>query len=193
MACCAMIGQSVINVKSGGRGRLSILVAGIVLIILIVFLGDIVARIPMAALVGVMFMVSIGTFDWNSIRTLRIVPVSDNIVMIVTVVTVLLTHNLAIGVFTGILLSAIFFVSKISKVDVKKEVRTNSVIYEIKGELFFASVTELLESFDYETSDRTNVIIGLGEAHLWDDSAVEALDKIMVKFEEQGKNVELTG
>ncbi len=109
MAGCAMIGQSVINVKSGGRERLSSLVAGIVLILLIILLGNIVVQIPMAALAGVMVMVSISTFDWNSIRTLLIVPVTDAIVMVVTVVVVVVTHDLSIGVFAGILLSAMFF------------------------------------------------------------------------------------
>ncbi|MGM0899693.1 MAG: SulP family inorganic anion transporter [Bacillota bacterium] len=108
MAGCAMIGQSVINVSSGGRGRLSSLFSGVFLMLLIVVLGDIVVRIPMAALAGVMIMVSISTFDWNSIKTLNLLPRTDAFVMIVTVLTVVLTHNLAIGVFTGILLSAIF-------------------------------------------------------------------------------------
>lgn len=193
MAGCAMIGQSVINVKSGGRGRLSSLVAGALLIFLIVFLGDLVSQVPMAALVGVMIMVSVGTFDWNSIRTLRIVPITDNLVMIVTVLTVIYTHDLAIGVFTGILLSAIFFVAKISKVKVKKEIKETVVVYYFSGELFFASVSELLECFDYETDGNEKIILDLGDSHLWDDSAVAAIDKIVLKFEDQGYDVELSG
>ncbi len=193
MAGCAMIGQSVINVKSGGRGRLSSLVAGVVLILLIVFLGDIVAQVPMAALVGVMFMVAIGTFDWNSIRTIRIVPVTDTIVMVVTVLTVVVTHDLAIGVLTGVILSAIFFVSKISKVKVKKEIKGNRVVYEFRGELFFASVSEVLQSFDYEIGRSKIVILDLTESHLWDDSAVAAIDKIVLKFEEKGVQVDIIG
>ncbi len=193
MAGCAMIGQSVINVKSGGRGRLSALVAGVFLILLIVFLGDIVARVPMAALVGVMIMVSIGTFDWNSLRTLRIVPITDTVVMLVTVGTVIFTHDLSKGVFAGVLLSAIFFVSKISKVKVTKIIKANKVIYEFKGELFFASVSEVLESFDYNIGEKKAVILDLNKSHLWDDSSVAAIDKIVYKFEEKGINVELLG
>lgn len=192
MAGCAMIGQSVINVKSGGRGRLSSLVAGIFLMFLIVVLGDIVIKIPMAALAGVMIMVSISTFDWNSIRTLHLIPRSDAVVMVITVVTVIFTHNLAIGVFTGILLSAIFFVSKISKVRVEKTMEGNKRIYRINGELFFASVTELLTKFDFKEQVQM-VEINLSRSHIWDDSAVAAVDKIVSKFESNGSIVEVTG
>ncbi|GAA0322751.1 SulP family inorganic anion transporter [Bacillus carboniphilus] len=192
MAGCAMIGQSVINIKSGGRGRLSSLVAGVFLMFLIVVLGDIVVQIPMAALAGVMIMVAISTFDWNSIRTLHLLPRTDAMVMIVTVVTVVLTHNLAIGVFTGILLSAIFFVSKISKIRVESEQEGNKRIYKIRGELFFASVTELLTKFDYK-EDIKSVEINLKRSHIWDDSAIVAIDKIVTKFEENGIVAEVTG
>ncbi|SEN80594.1 sulfate permease, SulP family [Mesobacillus persicus] len=192
MAGCAMIGQSVINVSSGGRGRLSSLFSGVFLMLLIVVLGDIVVRIPMAALAGVMIMVSISTFDWNSIKTLYLLPRTDAFVMIVTVLTVVLTHNLAIGVFTGILLSAIFFVSKISKVEVNSTLERKTRIYKIRGQLFFASVTELLEKFDYKEEIQF-VELNLRRAHLWDDSAVAAVDKIINKFEENGKQVEVTG
>lgn len=192
MAGCAMIGQSVINIKSGGRGRLSSLVAGVFLIFLIIVLGDIVVRIPMAALAGVMIMVSISTFDRNSIRTLHLVPKSDAIVMIVTVVTVIYTHNLAIGVFSGILLSAIFFVSKISKIRVESHLKGNTRIYSINGELFFASVTELLTKFDFKEEIKS-VELNLTRSHIWDDSAVAAIDKIVSKFEETGKTVNVTG
>ncbi|MCP8615454.1 SulP family inorganic anion transporter [Salirhabdus salicampi] len=193
MAGCAMIGQSVINVKSGGRGRLSALTSGVVLILLIVFLGDIVSAIPIAALVGVMIMVAIGTFDWNSLRTLKIIPLSDNIVMIATVATVIFTHNLAIGVLTGILLSAIFFVAKISKVRVQRVLKENRMIYYFKGELFFASVTELLETFNYDIEDASEVIFDLNNVRIWDDSAVAALDKLVMKFEDRGINVYVVG
>ncbi|WP_138418430.1 SulP family inorganic anion transporter [Aquibacillus sediminis] len=193
MAGCAMIGQSVINVSSGGRGRLSSFVAGLVLIFLIVFMGDIVSQIPVAALVGVMIMVSIGTFDWGSIRTLRIIPFTDNVVMIVTVLTVIFTHNLAIGVLTGVLLSTIFFVAKISNVKVKKEMKENRMVYYFKGELFFASVTELLDDFDYDVEGAKEVIFELNQARLWDDSAVAALDKLVLKFEQQEVNVYVVG
>ncbi|MBB6451763.1 SulP family sulfate permease [Salirhabdus euzebyi] len=193
MAGCAMIGQSVINVKSGGRGRLSSLVAGLFLIFLIVFMGDIVSQIPIAALVGVMIMVAIGTFDWGSIRLLRIVPLTDNLVMIVTVLTVIFTHNLAIGVLAGILLSTIFFVSKISKVEVTKTMKHSRMVYFFRGEIFFASVTELLEDFDYNIREAKEVIFDLSGARLWDDSAVAAFDKIVLTFEREGINVYLTG
>lgn len=192
MAGCAMIGQSVINVKSGGRGRLSALVAGVFLIFLIVVLGDIVVQIPMGALAGVMIMVSISTFDWNSIKTLHLIPRSDAVVMVVTVLTVVLTHNLAIGVFTGILLSAIFFVSKISKVRVDSKLEGNTRTYKVKGELFFASVTELLTLFDYKEKIKY-VEINLSRTHIWDDSAVAAVDKIVNKFEENNIMVNVTG
>ena len=192
MAGCAMIGQSVINVKSGGRQRLSALVAGGFLMLLIVLFGDIVVQIPMAALAGVMIMVSISTFDWSSIRTLHLVPRTDAIVMVVTVLTVIFTHNLAIGVFTGILLSAIFFVSKISQVEVSSTLEKNRRIYKVRGELFFASVTELMTKFDYK-EDIDYVEVNLSRSHLGDDSAVAAIDKIVYKFEESGKKIDVTG
>lgn len=192
MAGCAMIGQSVINIKSGGRARLSSFVAGVFLMLLIVLLGDIVVQIPMAALAGVMIMVSISTFDWNSIKTLHLLPKTDAIVMVVTVLTVVLTHNLAIGVFTGILLSAIFFVSKISQVEVNSNLEKNTRIYKVRGELFFASVTELIKKFDYK-EDVEFVEVNLSKSHLWDDSAVAAIDKIVYKFEENGKKILVTG
>lgn len=192
MAGCAMIGQSVINIKSGGRGRLSSLVAGVVLMFLIVVLGDIVVQIPMAALAGVMIMVSISTFDWNSLKTLHLVPRSDAMVLIVTVLSVVFTHNLAIGVFTGILLSSMFFVSKISKVQVESWMEGNKRYYKIRGELFFASVTELLTKFDYDEKVE-QVEINLRRSHIWDDSAVVAVEKIVSKFKETGKHVEVTG
>lgn len=192
MAGCAMIGQSVINVKSGGRGRLSSFFAGVFLILLIVLLGDIVVRIPMAVLAGVMIMVSISTFDWNSIKTLHLLPKTDAIVMVATVLTVVLTHNLAIGVFTGILLSAIFFVSKISQVHVDSNMEGRTRVYKVRGELFFASVTELLKKFDYKEEVKF-VELNLSRSHLWDDSAVAAIDKIINKFEENGKQIKLTG
>ncbi|MDE5415137.1 SulP family inorganic anion transporter [Alkalihalobacterium chitinilyticum] len=192
MAGCAMIGQSVINVKSGGRGRLSAFVAGAFLMFLIAVLGDIVVLIPMAVLAGVMIMVSISTFDWNSLRTIHLVPKTDATVMIVTVVTVVVTHNLAIGVFAGILLSAIFFASKISKVTVESQVKGEKKTYKIKGQLFFASVTDLLNEFEYK-DDVKEVELNLSRAHIWDDSAVVAIDKIVNKFQENDIHVNVTG
>ncbi|MGJ9384446.1 SulP family inorganic anion transporter [Salipaludibacillus sp. CF4.18] len=196
MAGCAMIGQSVINVKSGGKGRLSSLVAGLVLILLIIVLGNIVVQIPMAALAGVMVMVmvSISTFDWNSLRTLWIVPATDAIVMVVTVSVVVITHDLSIGVFAGILLSAIFFVSKISKINIlsKLDKEKKKRTYVIHGQLFFASVTDPIAEFDFKENVE-EVEINLTHAHIWDDSAVAFMEKVIAKFEDNGTTVTLTG
>ncbi|APT47482.1 SulP family inorganic anion transporter [Bacillus safensis] len=195
MAGCAMIGQSVINVKSGGRGRLSTFVAGVFLMFLIIVLGDWVLKIPMAALVGVMIMVSIGTFDWSSLRTMPKVPLSDSIVMVVTVVTVVATHDLSKGVFAGIILSAIFFVAKISKVHVKVSPSSSKreTVYDIKGQLFFASVQDFVKSFSLSDQEKEKVTLNFAEAHIWDDSAVAAIDKVVLKLKENNKDVLLTG
>lgn len=194
MAGCAMIGQSVINVKSGGRGRLSALVAGTFLMVLILLLNDFLVQIPMAALVGVMIMVSIGTFDWASLKTIHKTPVTDTLVMIVTVITVLMTHDLSKGVLVGIILSAIFFASKISKVKVTTlaSEQSNKKLYRVSGQLFFASVTDFVESFNYNENVK-EVNIDLTEAHLWDDSAVGAIDKVVIKYHQNGIKVNLIG
>ncbi|RSL29867.1 SulP family inorganic anion transporter [Salibacterium salarium] len=194
MAGCAMIGQSVINVKSGGSGRLSSLVAGVFLMFLILVLGDLVVQIPIAALAGVMIMVSISTFDWNSLKMLTKVPKSDSTVMVVTVATVVVTHDLSKGVLAGVVLSAIFFAAKISKVNVQKEMgNANSYrIYKVDGQLFFASVTDFTKSFDFQEEIDT-VEIDLSQAHLWDDSAVEALDKVKAKFHQRNVEIVLSG
>jgi high affinity sulfate transporter 1 len=192
MAGCAMIGQSVINVKSGGRGRLSTLVAGSFLITLIMLLKGFLVQIPMAALVGVMFMVSIGTFDWSCLKTLKKIPITDSIVMIVTVITVIETHDLSKGVLAGIILSAIFFASKISKVKVTSISAQGShkKVYLVSGQLFFASVTDFINSFDYK-EDVKEIDLDLSNAHLWDDSAVGAIDKIIIKYHQNGIKVNL--
>nr|WP_263326725.1 SulP family inorganic anion transporter [Neobacillus sp. Marseille-Q6967] len=194
MAGCAMIGQSVINVKSGGRGRLSTLVAGVFLMTLIVSLQGYLVQIPMAALVGVMFMVSIGTFDWSYLKSIRKVPITDTIVMVVTVITVLQTHDLSKGVLVGIILSAIFFASKISKVNVTslRAKGSNKKIYQVSGQLFFASVTDFVNSFDFKEKV-TEVDLDLSDAHLWDDSAVSAVDKVVIKYHQNGVKVNLRG
>lgn len=193
MAGCAMIGQSGINIKSGGRGRLSTLVAGVFLMVLILLLNNILVQIPMAALVGVMIMVSIGTFDWSSLRKLHIMPITDTAVMIVTVVTVVFTHDLSKGVLVGVLLSAIFFAAKISKVHVETTLdERNHKTYSVKGQLFFASVTDLVSGFDFK-EDIQEVVIDFSHAHLWDDSAVGAIDKIVLKFKQNGTNVSIIG
>jgi high affinity sulfate transporter 1 len=194
MAGCAMIGQSVINVKSGGRGRLSAFVAGTFLMILILLLNDFLVQIPMAALVGVMIMVSIGTFDWGSVMNLHKTPITDTIVMLATVITVLFTHDLSKGVLVGIILSAVFFASKISKVKVTTltSEQAHKKVYRVSGQLFFASVTDFVESFDF-TEDVKEVTLDLTNTHLWDDSAVGAIDKIVLKYHQNGVKVNLTG
>lgn len=195
MAGCAMIGQSVINVKSGGRGRLSTLTAGVVLLILVVFLGEWVRQIPMAALVAVMIMVSIGTFDWGSISHLREHPASSSIVMLATVVVTVGTHDLAKGVLTGVLLSGIFFARKVSRLlDVSSQIEDGGRTrrYRVTGQVFFASSDQLVHSFDYtETLDRIH--IDLTDAHFWDITAISALDKVVFKFRRLGAQVELQG
>ncbi len=195
MAGCAMIGQSVINVKSGGRTRLSTLVAGVVLLILVVFLGEWVQQIPMAALVAVMIMVSFGTFNWRSIRNLRKHPTSSNIVMIATVIVTVATHDLAKGVVVGVLLSGVFFAQKVSKIlkvssHVEADGRTRR--YDVIGQVFFASSEQLVHSFDYQEPLST-VHIDVSRAHFWDITAVSALDKVVLKFRRAGAKVEVHG
>ncbi|WP_181347972.1 SulP family inorganic anion transporter [Thalassobacillus sp. CUG 92003] len=194
MGGCAMIGQSVINVKSGGNGRLSSLVAGVTLMFLIIALGGVVVQIPMAALAGVMIMVSIGTFDWSSVRNLHKVPVSDGAVMVVTVLTVVLTHNLAYGVLAGVVLSMIFFAVKISKVRVLSLYVNKGTkrIYYVQGQLFFASVTDFLSEIEFKDSV-DEVEIDLSDSHLWDDSAIGALDNVESKFLQNGIQVKFIG
>ncbi|MBT2618992.1 MULTISPECIES: SulP family inorganic anion transporter [unclassified Bacillus (in: firmicutes)] len=192
MAGCAMIGQSVINVKSGGRGRLSTLTAGLFLIFLIIVLGDLVVQIPMPVLVGIMIMVSIGTFDWSSFTYLVKAPKSDAVVMLVTVIIVVATHDLSKGVIAGVILSAIFFVAKISTIKVKERLNDSDKIFEIEGQLFFASVEGFVESFDFAVKHK-NIIIDFSEAHIWDDSAVGAIDKVVLKYRENNNNVTIKG
>ncbi|MEH7094014.1 SulP family inorganic anion transporter [Neobacillus vireti] len=194
MAGCAMIGQSVINVKSGGRGRLSTFIAGAFLLTLIVLLKSFLVQIPMAALVAVMFMVSIGTFDWSSLKNFKRVPITDSIVMVMTVITVVMTNNLSLGVLVGVILSAIFFASKISKVKVTNvsAIGANKKTYQVTGQLFFASVTDFINSFDFKEEVK-EIDLDLSDAHLWDDSAVGAIDKIVIKFHQNGVKVNLKG
>lgn len=194
MAGCAMIGQSVINVKSGGSRRLSALVAGVFLMFLIIVLGGLVVQIPMAALAGVMIMVSISTFDWASVKNLNKLPRTDAAVMTTTVGIVLITHNLSIGVLSGVLLSAIFFAAKISKVKVTEELiaQDQKKVYRVEGQLFFASVSEFPAQFNFEDTVE-EVELDLTHAHLWDDSAIGALDKIEMKFEENNIKVNYSG
>ncbi|EMF9969165.1 TPA: SulP family inorganic anion transporter [Pseudomonas aeruginosa] len=195
MAGCAMIGQSIINVKSGGRSRLSSLAAGVFLLLMVVFLGDWLKQIPMAALVAVMIMVSIGTFSWDSLRNLKKHPLSTNIVMVVTVVVVVATHNLAFGVLAGVLLAAMFFANKVghymaisSSLDETSEHR----LYAVTGQVFFCSADKFVAAFDFkEALDK--VTIDLNRAHFWDITAVAALDKVVIKFRREGTEVEVLG
>ena len=195
MAGCAMIGQSVINVKSGGRGRLSTLVAGVVLLILVVFLGEWVKQIPMAALVAVMIMVSIGTFNWGSIKNLREHPKSSSVVMLATVVVTVATHDLAKGVLTGVLLSGFFFAHKVGqilKMRSQAEDEGRARTYQVMGQVFFASADRFANAFDYkEVIDK--VRIDVSRAHFWDITAVSALDKVVLKFRREGTEVEVLG
>ncbi len=195
MAGCAMIGQSVINVKSGGRGRLSTFVAGAFLLLMIVFIGDWVAQIPMAALVAVMIMVSIGTFNWDSVRKLREHPKSFNATMIATVAVVVATHDLAQGVLVGVLLSGFFFANKIARfmfVKSRSENEGRMRVYEVVGQVFFASADAFIASFDFkDVLDK--VQIDVSRAHFWDLTAVGALDKVVVKFRREGTEVEVVG
>ncbi|MFF5397483.1 SulP family inorganic anion transporter [Peribacillus butanolivorans] len=194
MAGCAMIGQSGINIKSGGRGRLSTFVAGAFLMVLIVILNDVLIKIPMAVLVAVMIMVSIGTFDWSSLKRLRLAPKTDAAVMIVTVIIVLYTHDLSKGVFAGVLLSMIFFSAKISKVSVEKteDIQAKRIIYRITGQLFFASVQDFVSKFDVnEKAD--SITIDFSHSKIWDASAVGAVDKVVLKYRLQGKSVQVLG
>jgi sulfate permease, SulP family len=195
MAGCAMIGQSIINVKSGGRGRLSTLLAGIFLLIMVVFLSQWISIIPMAALVAVMIMVSIGTFSWNSIKNLKRHPLSTNAVMVATVIVVVYTHNLAYGVFVGVLMAALFFANKISHfmyVEKDSLAESNTIVYKVHGQVFFNSSDRFMANFNFkEVAEK--VVIDLEKAHFWDISAVAALDKVVIKFRREGTEVEIKG
>lgn len=194
MAGCAMIGQSVINIKSGGRGRLSTLISGVFLIVMVVFLDELIAQIPMAALVAVMIMVAIGTFAWESIVNIKDHPPSSSMVMVSTVVVVVMTHNLALGVFVGVLLAALFFANKVGRFMLVRSERMDAETrrYEVVGQVFFASSESFIQAFDFkEVNER--VVIDLEQAHFWDLTAVGALDKVVMKFRREGAEVELVG
>ena len=195
MAGCAMIGQSGINVRSGGRGRLSTFLAGAYLLVLMVLLGDLLRIIPMPALVAIMIMVSIGTFDWCSIRNLKDHPRSSSFVMLATVAFVVGTHNLAIGVLVGVLLSGVFFAWKIAQIfAVRPELSDDGAtrVYHVSGQLFFASADQFMAAFDFKEKV-TRVIIDLAHAHIWDISSVASIDKAVLKFRKAGVDVQLRG
>ncbi|MBT2581349.1 SulP family inorganic anion transporter [Planococcus sp. ISL-109] len=191
MAGCAMIGQAIINVKSGGRTRLSSLFAGVFLMFLIIVLGEMVIQIPMPVLVGIMIMVAIGTFDWTSFNYLKKAPKTDSIVMVATVAIVVYTHDLSQGVIAGVVLSAIFFVAKISKIKVQEKL-LEATHYQVQGQLFFASVDDFLDKFDFNVEDK-DIVIDFTDAHIWDDSGVGAVDRVVLKFRENGNKVEVVG
>ncbi len=195
MAGCAMIGQSVINVKSGGRGRLSSFAAGMFLLLFILVLADWLVLVPMGALVAVMIMVSIGTFDWSSLRTLHKVPRGETAVMVLTVGTVVWTHDLALGVFAGVLLSAILFARKVAEVAFMKDVLSEDGrerTYAVTGQLFFATTTGFLDHFDFQ-EDVDRVVIDLSRSHIWDHSAVAGIDKAVLRFRRRGIEVDIVG
>lgn len=195
MAGCAMIGQSVINVKSGGRGRLSTLTAGMMLLIMVVFLNDWVSKIPMAALVSVMIMVSIGTFSWDSLRNLKTHPFSSNVVMFSTVIVVVATHNLAYGVFVGVVITSLFFAHKVGRLVVvlsSKDDNASCRTYKVRGQIFFASSEQFFNAFDTKEAI-AKVIIDVSEAHFWDITAVSTLDKVVLKFRDRNTKVEIIG
>ncbi|MCU7367608.1 SulP family inorganic anion transporter [Pantoea stewartii] len=193
MAGCAMIGQSVINVKSGGRGRLSTLTAGVLLLCLIIFLRSWVSQIPMAALVAVMIMVSIGTFSWRSLTDLRRHPLSTSVVMLATVVVVVATDNLAFGVLTGVLIASLNFATKVARfMTVKSALEDGVRTYTVTGQVFFASTNRFMNCFDFrEATER--VVIDVTHAHFWDITSVSALDKAVIKFRREGSEVEIRG
>lgn len=188
MGGCAMIGQSIINVRSGATTRLSTFTAGVFLMFLIIVLGDWVVQIPMPILAGIMVMVAIGTFDWDSFKYVAKAPRTDAFVMLITVIIVLFTHNLAIGVIVGVIFSALFFATKISKVDVHLEEMKNTIRLSFEGQIFFASIDTTIEQIDFKKYDKP-VQLDFSKAHLWDDSAVDAIDTIVRKFEEKGNTV----
>ncbi|WP_298040882.1 SulP family inorganic anion transporter [uncultured Microbacterium sp.] len=195
MGGCAVIGQTMINVKSGARTRISTFCAGIFLFLLVVVFGDFVATIPMAALVAVMIMVSIGAFDWHSIRpaTLKRMPKSETFVMVATVIIVVLTENLAIGVVIGVLIASVLFVRRVAHVvTVTRVLGDDTVHYTVDGQLFFASSNDLTTQFEY-TADPQHVVIDMSRSHVWDASTVAALDAIETKYAHHGKTVELIG
>ncbi|WP_025782861.1 SulP family inorganic anion transporter [Sporosarcina sp. D27] len=192
MAGCAMIGQSVINVKSGGRTRLSTFVAGAFLMFLIIVLGDLVVQIPMPVLVGIMIMVSIGTFDWSSFSYIRKAPKGDALVMLTTVIIVVATNDLSKGVIAGVVLSAVLFVAKISKIQVDRIVEDDTIRYAVKGQLFFASVEKFHESFSVDEAVE-RIILEFTDSQVWDDSAAVAVTKVTESYRSRGVNVTITG
>lgn len=193
MAGCAMIGQSMINVKSGGLTRLSTFSAGVFLLILVVFISDWLKIIPMAALVAVMIMVSISTFEWKSLTGFKSNPKSSNVVMIATVIVVVATHNLALGVLTGVLLSALFLANKLENdIRVDSYIENDARVYDLKGQIFFSSSEKFMQGFNFQ-EPISKVIIDLTHSHIWDVTSVAMLDSVVNKFQRNGVNVTVRG
>lgn len=193
MAGCAMIGQSMINVKSGGLTRLSTFSAGVFLLILVVFISDWLKVIPMAALVAVMIMVSISTFEWKSLTGFKSNPKSSNVVMIVTVIVVVATHNLALGVLTGVLLSALFLANKLENdIRVDSYIENDVRVYDLKGQIFFSSSEKFMQGFNFQ-EPISKVIIDLTHSHIWDVTSVAMLDSVVNKFQRNGVNITVRG
>jgi len=195
MGGCAMIGQTVINIKTGGRGRLSTFWAGAFLLILVVLLGRWVSQIPMAALVAVMIMVALSTFSWASVKNIRVYPKTATFITFTVVAIVLATDNLALGVGAGVLLSALCFAARIAKLlDVSSHTgqTPDEMVYHVRGQLFFASTTVFTDAFDFKAAHKT-VIIDVTHAHFWDTTSINALDKVVIKFRQQGAEVEIVG
>ncbi|WP_334149486.1 SulP family inorganic anion transporter [Microbacterium sp.] len=196
MGGCAMIGQTMINVKaSGARTRISTFLAGVFLLILVLALGDVVAVIPMAALVAVMFLVCFATFDWHSIRpaTLRRMPKSETAVMLITVIATVWTHNLAIGVVLGVIAAMVMFARRVAHfATVTRTLDDERALYTVDGELFFASSNDLTTQFEYAV-DPAHVVIDMSGSHIWDASTVAALDAVVTKYEQRGTTVEIRG
>jgi SulP family sulfate permease len=196
MGGCAMIGQTMINVKvSGARTRISTFLAGVFLLALVVGLGDTVAQIPMAALVAVMVMVSVATLDWHSVnpKTLRRMPKSETFVMASTVAVTVATHNLAYGVAVGTLAAMVLFARRVAHfTNVEASTEGDTRRYVVTGELFFASSNDLVYQFDY-AGDPATIVIDVSDAHIWDASTVATLDAITTKYAAKGKTVTIIG
>lgn len=188
MGGCAMIGQSVINVRAGATTRLSTFTAGFVLMLMIIVFGDLVVQIPMPILAGIVIVVTISTFDWKTFRYMQKAPRTDVFVMLITVAIILATNNLAVGVIAGVFFSAIFFATKISKVKVTSELTKNHYVFHFEGQVFFASIDTMIEQLEFKSYDK-DIMLDFSKAHLWDDSAVDAIDTMVRKFEDKGNTV----
>lgn len=192
MAGCAMIGQSVINIKSGGRGRLSTFTAGAFLLVILLLLGDIVSGIPLAALVGVMIMVSIGTFDWGSLTRIHKIPLADTVVMLVVVGIVVVTDNLSIGVGVGVVLCSLHFGWKIARLKVTAGTVGEMKTYEVSGQMFFGTASHFIDHFS-PANDPDRVVIDFSHSHVWDHSAASAVARVKSEYHKLGKQAEIRG